>query len=282
MNRILPRMLMLLLLMVMVSSCASNSPGPTAKGGADSARPIRILNTNTPPLAGGNEVEHRKVAEPLTLEQLRKKYPSNFIFQGPSEPKRVALTFDDVPDELFTLQVLDALKKHGVRATFFVVGNRAEDHPEVVKRMVEDGHVLGNHSYSHVNFPKVSNDEFHEEVLMTQKAVDEVVGGYQMKYIRPPYGNIADDQIKWLVSQKLKIVNWNVDSLDWKGIDADEVEKNIMSQVKPGSIILQHGAGGAGEDLSGTVQALPRIIQKLQDQGYEFVTLPELIHDKEQ
>ena len=276
----LKRLGLIMLIMGLLSGCTSNASQPKAQELPDSRKPIQMYSVDTPPLEGGNEAETREVIPELTLEQLHKKFKSNFIFEGPSSPKRVALTFDDVPDRLFTLQVLDVLKSEGVKATFFVVGNRAKDNPDIIKRMLDDGHVLGNHSYSHANLNKVSDEKFHHEVLKTQEIVKDITDGYQMKYIRPPYGNIREKQIEWLVSQNIKVVNWNVDSLDWTQIDADEVEKNIMSQVKSGSIILQHGAGGVGEDLTGTVQALPRIVKRLREQGMEFVTLPQLLQEE--
>ena len=276
----LKRLGLIMLVMGLLSGCTSNASQPKAQELPNSRKPIQMYSVDTPRLEGGNESDTREEIPELTLEQLHKKFKSNFIFEGPSSPKRVALTFDDVPDRLFTLQVLDVLKSEGVKATFFVVGNRAKENPDIIKRMLDDGHVLGNHSYSHANLNKVSDEEFHHEVLKTQEIVKDITDGYQMKYIRPPYGNIREKQIKWLVSQHLKVVNWNVDSLDWTQIDADEVEKNIMSQVKSGSIILQHGAGGVGEDLTGTVQALPRIIKRLREQGMAFVTLPQLLQEE--
>ncbi|MGZ9585721.1 polysaccharide deacetylase family protein [Paenibacillus marinisediminis] len=276
-------LVMMMLLLVSVSGCAASSSGSSSSTAQDKGNVsmIKVYNAATPPLSGGNEATTRKVVKPLTLEQLRVKYKSNIAFEGPSYPKRAALTFDDVPDRNFTAQVLDVLKEYHVPATFFVVGNRAEKNPDMIQRLVNEGHVLGNHSYSHRNLPKESDAVFHEEVLKTQQAVERITGGYRMQYIRTPYGNINEEQLKWLVSQKLKVVNWNVDSLDWKGLNADQVEANIISHVKPGSIILQHGAGGVGEDLSGTVQALPRIIKQLQDQGYELVTVPVLLGDEQ-
>ena len=274
------QIIVMMLLMSLISGCTSSTSQPKAQEVPHSKKPIHTYSIDTPPLEGGNESDTREEIPELTLAQLHQKFKSNFIFEGPSSPKRVALTFDDVPDRLLTLQVLDVLRAEGVKATFFVVGNRAEENPDVVKRMRDEGHELGNHSYTHANFNKISDEEFHNEVLKTQAAVKRITDGYRMRYIRPPYGNVREKQIEWLVSQKIKVVNWNVDSLDWTQIDADEVEKNIMNQVRSGSIILQHGAGGVGEDLTGTVQALPRIIKRLREQGMEFVTLPVLLNEQ--
>ncbi|MCG7408170.1 polysaccharide deacetylase family protein [Paenibacillus sp. ACRRX] len=278
----LKRGLFTLMIGIFAAGCVSGGAGPKSTGaeepGSQAGRHLRIFSTGAPELAGGTEMIVRKPAS-LTLAQLREKYRSNFILQGPSSPKRVALTFDDVPDRYYTVQILDLLKRYHAKATFFIVGNRAEQNPDIVKRIVEEGHAIGNHSYTHANLPKLSDIAFRNEVIMTQQAVKRITG-QTMHFIRPPYGNINDKQIKWLISQKLKIVNWNVDSLDWKGLNADQVEANIMGNVRSGSIVLQHGAGGKGEDLSGTVGALQRVIQQLRESGIELVTIPHLLAPK--
>ena len=233
------------------------------------------VDADTPDLKGGPE---RLVREPhpLSLSDLRKKYSGTFLLNGDRTKREVALTFDDGPDNKFTPQVLDALKKAGVKATFCVVGNRVKAHPEIMKRIIKEGHAIANHSYSHPNFPKLKIEEFRNQITNTDKIIHKVTG-YKTSIVRPPYGSINEEEIKWLAHEKKKIVNWDVDSLDWKGLSAEEVSTNILAQVKPGSIILQHSAGGEGEDLSGTVKALPEIISKLKDDGVKFVTVPDML-----
>ncbi|HBU82932.1 polysaccharide deacetylase family protein [Paenibacillus sp. UMB7766-LJ446] len=213
--------------------------------------------------------------EQLTLGQLRQKYADTFKTNGPST-KKVALTFDDVPDPRFTPQVLDILKKYKVRATFFIVGHRAEKHPDLVKRMVKEGHIVGNHSYNHPQFSKLSMNAFRKQILHTGDIIRNLVG-YTPKMIRPPYGDINEQQLQWAAKQHYSIVNWNVDSLDWKGLSKEEVKQNILSAVKPGSIVLQHAGGGVGSILNGTIEALPEVIEELRNRGYELVTLDELL-----
>lgn len=242
-----------------------NAPHPEAMADAG----------NTPDLVAGKESDVRE-PRPLTLAELHSKYPSTFILNGPSSKRQAALTFDDAPDARFTPQVLDMLKKYNVKATFFVMGNRAEAHPDIVRRIVAEGHVVGNHSYNHPNLVKLSDAEFRDQVQRTQQIISRIAG-YTPAVFRPPYGNVNEGQIQWLASQHLKIVNWNVDSLDWKGLDAKQVSTNVLAHTGPGSIILQHAAGGHGENLNGTVQALPAIIEKLQADGIELVTVPELL-----
>jgi peptidoglycan/xylan/chitin deacetylase (PgdA/CDA1 family) len=270
-------------------ACGYNPP-PQAQnvqqeGTADKSKPVGPWNAGsdsghilpsvpTPSLQEGKEDKER-VNTPLTLADLHQKYRSTFLFNGPQNVRQAALTFDDVPDTIFTNQILDVLKQYGVKATFFVVGNRAEAHPEVIRRIVKDGHELGNHSYSHPNLAKTDAAKFHDEVLNTEQILTNITG-YKHKLFRPPYGNVTEPQILWLASQQYHIINWNVDSLDWKGLNAEQVTANVLGHVVPGAVILQHGAGGEGEDLTGTVQALPGIIEKLQASNIQLVTVPEL------
>lgn len=274
------RIILLVLLAVSAAGCNPSTKPPAAKNSQEGytiqQRKIKMAAKETPNLAGGQESQVRK-PKPLSLAELRKKYRSHFVLQGPSDRKRVSLTFDDAPDNQFTPQVLDVLKQYGVKATFFVVGNRAEKYPEIVQRMVNEGHLIGNHSYTHANLPKLSDESFRNEVTRTEKIIRQLTG-HHMRYIRPPYGNISEEQIKWLASQDILIVNWNVDSLDWKGLTAEQIEANIMSHLTPGAIVLQHSAIGEGGDLSGTVKALPLIIEQLNEQGIDIVTLPDLLN----
>ncbi len=231
--------------------------------------------TRTPDLQDGPERQVRQ-PHPLTLSDLRAKYRSTFMLNGSSSKREIALTFDDAPDDNFTPKVLDVLKKEGVRATFFVVGNRVQAHPEIVRRMVREGHVVGNHSWNHANLPKLGDAEFRDQILRTDQVIESLTG-YRPTFVRPPYGNIDENQIQWLASQHKVIVNWDIDSLDWKGLNAEQVKTNVLAHAHPGAIILQHSAGGTGEDLTGTVQALPDIIKKLRSDGVKLVTVPELL-----
>lgn len=216
--------------------------------------------------------------KPLTLGELRKKYSETFKFRGP-EVKQIALTFDDVPDPRFTPTVLEILRKQGVKATFFVVGHRAQKHPDLLRQIHQEGHLIGNHSYSHPQFKNRSVKQFQNEILRTEKMIQRIVG-YRPKLIRPPYGEINEGQVKWAKINGYKIVNWNVDSLDWKGLNKDKVKNNILNAAGPGSIVLQHAGGGVGSDLCGTIEALPEVIETLRAKGYHFVTLSELLHTK--
>ncbi|NOV03235.1 polysaccharide deacetylase family protein [Paenibacillus planticolens] len=224
-----------------------------------------------------NQGQVRISQKKLTLSQLAVKYPDTFKLRGSSQEKKVALTFDDGPDTRFTPKVLDALKANQVKATFFVLGSQASSHPDIIRRIVREGHVIGNHSYSHANLPTLTVDKFQNQIMNTENVLQGLIG-YAPKLIRPPYGAINEEQVRWVADHHYLIVNWNVDSLDWKSLTSEQVLNNIMQQTKPGSIILQHSGGAASQDLSGTVQAIGPLIAKLKAAGYTFVTVPELLH----
>lgn len=188
----------------------------------------------------------------------------------------IALTFDDVPDPRFTPQLLDVLRKYQVKATFFVVGSRAERHPELIARIIREGHVIGNHSYNHPEFGKLGMNEFRTQIIRTENILS-ALAGYKPRLIRPPYGDISEPQLKWAKAHGYKLVNWNVDSLDWRGLSKAQVRNNIVAHAGKGAIILQHGGGGRGSNLQGTIQALPEVITIMRKRGYTFVTVPHML-----
>lgn len=264
------------------SSKRTNEPAPAAD------TPSKAAALQPQPPAAAKRTAKPKPAKPkappvsarqkkLTLPELRAKYPESFKTSGAAREKRIALTFDDGPDDSFTPQVLDVLKAHGVKATFFLIGKRAEEHPDMVRRIVREGHVIGNHSYGHPLFTKLTVEQFAGETNRAEDVLSRLCG-YRPKLLRPPYGEIDEEQLQWAKSNGYVIVNWNVDSLDWKSIGEEQVSRNVLSHTKAGSIILQHSAGGNTQDLSGTVKALPGIIAKLREQGYDLVTVPSLLH----
>ncbi len=230
-------------------------------------------------LAGGSERDVRGFPKREIID-LSSMFPDLVFNSGPSEVKKIALTFDDGPDNVFTPQMLDILKENDVNATFFIMGKRAEDFPAIFKRMVDEGHLIANHSWSHPNFMKLSNEKIKEELTKTNNLIKEY-SGEGSKLFRSPYGSIDPERVKLIGEMGYKIIAWNVDSLDWKGLSAEEVSTNILENTTNGSIILQHSAGGKGEDLSGSVKALAKIIDVLRKDGFEFVTVDELLTKKD-
>jgi polysaccharide deacetylase family sporulation protein PdaB len=235
---------------------------------------ISVIAGSVSPSFAGTAAPNK--ADHMSLAELKKKFPEFLILNGPGDEKKVALTFDDAPDAVYTRPILEVLRKHNVEATFFLVGYRAEAMPDIVAEIDRAQHAIGNHSYNHPHFPEVSMAEFIRQVEQTQQILQNLIG-YRPRLFRPPYGAVTESQLTWAVEHGFTVVNWNVDSLDWKSLKAEEVSKNILDNVGPGSIVLQHAGGGIGEDLSGTVRALPKIIRSLKEQGYTFVTVPELL-----
>ncbi len=208
--------------------------------------------------------------------ELERRYEGVFVLSASRGTRKVALTFDDVPDPRFTPKVLDVLKNKKVCATFFVVGTRSLKHPEIVRRIHREGHNIGNHSYSHPDFSKLPLAKVQEQIGRAEKAIGGIVE-FRPKLIRPPYGEILPRQLDWAKQRGYTVVNWDVDSADWRQLNADQVFRNVTRSVRPGSVVLMHAGGGEGQNLSGTVKALPRIIDWLRAHDYEPVTLAELL-----
>ncbi len=221
-------------------------------------------------LAGGNERDVRNIGE-YDLERL---YPDIILRTGKNVGKLVCLTFDDGPDDVYTPAVLDILKEKDVKATFFLIGKRVEEFPEVAKRIANEGHLVGNHSYSHADLDKASS-LMEQELTKAQAAFKKL--GFSDNYIfRPAYGAANPSIVEQVANLGYKVAMWSVDSLDWTGLSAAEVFRNVSGSIVPGAVVLQHSSGGPGEDLSGSVTAIPQIIDDLRAKGYRFVTMDEM------
>ncbi|MFF0767305.1 polysaccharide deacetylase family protein [Nonomuraea wenchangensis] len=193
------------------------------------------------------------------------------LAHGSRREKRLALTFDDGPHPLFTDRVLKVLRRYEVPATFFCVGLHAAGHPEVVRRILDGGHALGNHTWSHPYLPDLTKDGLAEQVARTARQLP--AGGGAPALFRPPYGSRSPDILSWLVELGTTTVLWDVEPFDWALPGAGVIADRVLADVRPGSVILLHDGGG---DRSQTVAALPSIIERLLDDGYEFVTVDQL------
>lgn len=185
--------------------------------------------------------------------------------------KCVALTFDDGPAPQTTF-VLDALRKRGARATFFVLGMLAQKHPKVLRQALADGNAIGNHSWDHAMFSGLSSAAMSRELKRTEAAIRKATGT-TTNLVRVPYGQ-NNPRIRKTVGRSVKgaSVLWSVDTLDWKYRNSATVTRNVMKAVRPGSIILMH-------DIHPTSRAaVPGIIRRLQAKGYVLVTVPELFN----
>jgi peptidoglycan/xylan/chitin deacetylase (PgdA/CDA1 family) len=198
-------------------------------------------------------------------------YKNTFI-NGPTDNGLfAALTFDDCPDELNTGKILEILDENNIKASFFMIGQSAQKHPSMVKRIYNDGHLVLNHSYSHVEFTKLSKKNLLEQITQTDKILDDIVG-IKPAIIRPPYGDINPSVIDTLNKQGLTTVLWSIDSLDWANPNnGNNIIRNVADNVRPGEIILMHC------NVSITPEVLPTIIKDLRDKGYNFLTLDEML-----
>lgn len=181
--------------------------------------------------------------------------------------KKIALTFDDGPHEKYTPMLLDGLKERNVSASFFLMGKNAEAYPEIVKRIKEEGHVIGNHSYSHVQLNAMEELEACKEMTKANEVIKKITGEAP-NYVRPPFGAWSNN-LECITN--MLVVLWDVDPLDWQCQNKDLVVKRVVSNVEEGDIILLH------DSYQSTVEATFEIIDTLEKEGYEFVTLDELI-----
>lgn len=198
------------------------------------------------------------------------------ISKGTTTEKIIALSFDDGPHPEYTIQILDLLKQYNVKATFFVLGMHAESFPDIIRREVSEGHEIGNHSYSHVNMRKASKKVIKEEFEKTQQIIYSI-SNIRPKLFRPPYGNYNDEVIEVVSSDDSYVVLWTFyqDSKDWSNPGVDVIINTTISKIQNGDIILFHDY--VYKPKSNTVEALKRILPELIEEGYQFVTISELI-----
>lgn len=191
--------------------------------------------------------------------------------------KKVALTFDDGPNSRYTLKILDILKKHNIKACFFLLGENVEYYPRIAKRIKEEGHLIGNHTYSHQHLKRMKLKNILWQIKKAEEVYKKILN-LRPKFFRPPYGecnkaveNIADEK-------GYKLVGWGICANDWKNPPPELIAERIISQAKDGSIILLHDGANIrhGQSRINTVKALPRIITTLKAKGFKFVRLERL------
>ena len=195
------------------------------------------------------------------------------IYNVDTSEKKIALTFDAAWGNEDTQQIIDILKQYNVKATFFIVGEWADKYPDDVRALAQAGHSIQNHSDTHAHMPKLSGDAIAGEITGCNRRLAELCGKGPL-YFRAPYGDYDNSTVSGAAALGMETIQWDVDSLDWKGLIPEQIAQRVTEKTKPGSIILCHN--GAKHIL----EALPLFIEPLQAQGYQFVTLEELILPK--
>jgi peptidoglycan-N-acetylglucosamine deacetylase len=183
----------------------------------------------------------------------------------------IAMTFDDGPSATLTPKLLDLLAAHHIKATFFVIGENVAEHPEIVARAAREGHEIGNHSWSHPNFAKMSEERVRQQLWRTDTAIQNATGT-RSSLMRPPYGSITAREKRWIHDEfGYDIILWDVDPYDWKRPGPAVVRNRILKETQPGSIVLSHDIH------PGTIEAMPSTLDALAAKGFKFVTVSELI-----
>ena len=210
------------------------------------------------------------MAQPLVSEAASSKvYTRVYTTQ-----KVVALTFDDGSDGTNIPTILNILSNYNVKATFFLTGKAVLNHPSRIKSIVAKGHAIGNHSYSHPYFTKISTTSMKSQLTKTETLIKNLTGKSTKPYFRPPYGAYNTLVLQTVGSiGYTKTIKWNIDTIDWDGRSAYRIYSKVLNNIVPGSIVLMHAGAGAKY----TPAALPTMIKGLKAKGYRFVTIPQLM-----
>jgi peptidoglycan/xylan/chitin deacetylase (PgdA/CDA1 family) len=236
---------------------AANAPGPAARVDAFWARALQEVYKSPEELAAQAAREHHKG---IVYDKLRRGNPRD---------RAVALTFDDGPHPQFTPQLLDILKRYQVKATFFVVGKMAKQAPDLVRAEVAGGHVVGNHTYHHVDLTRIPDAEIPVEWQACQDVV-KAITGETMRFCRPPGGDYDDLVIRAAMAVGLTTVLWTDDPGDYASPGDKAISRRVLGRISNGGIILLH------DGVQQTVDVLPQIIEHLKREGYQFVTVAEM------
>lgn len=187
--------------------------------------------------------------------------------------KLAALTFDDGPDAKYTTAILDILKEKGVKATFFVVGTQVEKYPDVMKRIEDEGHAIGNHTQAHKNMRELGRTGILQQITEADEAIEQAVGEAPSLF-RAPYGAISDTLLGVLEEKDRRLIGWTVDTRDWAGTSIPDMREMIRTKTEANGIILMHSFGG--KHIRNTVEMLPDVIDDLQELGFTLVTVDQI------
>jgi len=192
--------------------------------------------------------------------------------------KQIALTYDDGPNDPHTMRLLEVLARHDVHATFFLIGRYVKQRPEIVREIVQAGHIIGNHTFTHPLLSLKSATEIREELSACRAAVQDATGDHSSLF-RPPFGGRRPATLRIARELGLQPVMWNVTGYDWNAPPAAVIEQKVSSQIRGGDVILLHDGGhkDMGADRAQTVQATDNLIQRYKSEGFSFVTVSEMM-----
>jgi peptidoglycan/xylan/chitin deacetylase (PgdA/CDA1 family) len=203
--------------------------------------------------------------------------PGKLYWAGSSQDKKIALTFDDGPEEHWTPKILEILKEKNIKATFFVIGEQVQRFPNMLRKIDAEGHIIGNHTYDHADLVKLDTGAVAREIEECASIIKNTIGKTP-RLVRPPFGFHNENVDSVIYAKNEVIILWSVDTQDWQGVDSATVKNKVLPKMKNGFIVLQHD--GVNPRLGGSVEALPDMIDNLKSQGYTFVTIPELLEIK--
>ncbi len=200
----------------------------------------------------------------------------------PRASKQLALTYDDGPNDPHTFRLLEILVKHEVHATFFLIGRYVKQRPDMVRELSRAGHVLGNHTFTHPLLTLKSASEIRNELQTCRTAIQDVIGDHSNLF-RPPFGGRRPAVLRIARELGLEPIMWNITGYDWNAPPADVIEKKVSRRISGGNVILLHDGGhkDIGADRSQTVIATDRLLTRYKDEGYAFVTIPEMMTSNE-
>jgi len=204
-------------------------------------------------------------------------YGKTFTGLAPAS-RQLALTYDDGPNDPYTLRLLEVLAKHNIHATFFLIGRYIRQQPQIAREIIQAGHIVGNHTFTHPLLIFKSEAEIRQELIQCRDALQDAIGK-PSNLFRPPFGGRRPATFRVARELGLEPVMWNVTGYDWNAPPAAVIERKVAKQVRGGNVILLHDGGHKqiGADRSQTVLATDHLIARYKSEGYEFVTIPQMM-----
>ena len=244
--------------------------GITAAAAAAQPQAVQVVSRDNYEWGLSFQEENQPPVPNLSAEELA---PYNAHYYAPEAGKRLYLTFDAGYENGNTTAILDALKKHNAPGAFFVVGPYIRDYPDLVKRMVEEGHIVGNHSWHHPNMTQKSQEEFAQELALVEEQFRETVGQEMEKFYRPPEGKFSDDNLQWAQDLGYCTVFWSLAYVDWYTDDqptAEEAFSKLIPRTHDGAVVLLHSTSSTNAAI------LDELLTRWEEMGYTFGSLREL------